>query len=170
MVKRCLDRRSQPELLRPEMKESRQEHRRKAKGNLSALKGSKENAINAKGQCTKGDTCSFRHDENRRGKSTRPSTPAPEPQTKSDGKNSLEGKALRCRSASGMRYRRPCKHYISGNCLNPSCDSWHVPVCQNCRTESGCKLCESVLLCTEVGSERNLKNRRRVVAKDPLPC
>ena len=39
MVKRCLDRRSEPEILRPEMKESRQEHRRKAKGNLSAFKG-----------------------------------------------------------------------------------------------------------------------------------
>ena len=48
MVKRCLDQEIRARNLRPEMTESRQEHQRKAKGNLSALKGSKESAINGK--------------------------------------------------------------------------------------------------------------------------
>ena len=40
--------RSEPETLRPETKESRQEYHRKASGNMSASKGHKENAINGK--------------------------------------------------------------------------------------------------------------------------
>ena len=35
-----------------------------------------------KGQCTKGNACSFRHDENKRGQVTQSSSPAPKPQTR----------------------------------------------------------------------------------------
>ena len=37
-----------------------------------------------KGQCTKGNAGSFRHDENKRGQVTQSSSPAPKPQTQSD--------------------------------------------------------------------------------------
>ena len=57
---------------------------------------------------TKGDACSYRCDENKRGKSTRSFSLAPKPQTKSDGNSSLKGKTLRGRSLSGKRYQRPC--------------------------------------------------------------
>ena len=72
------------------MKEPRQEHQRKtkAKGNPSACKGSQENAVNGrrKGVCTRGDVCSFLHNENERGKVMRPSSLALKSQTQSDGK------------------------------------------------------------------------------------
>ena len=64
-------------------------------------------------QCTRGDTCSFR------GKSTRSSSLAPEPQTTSDGKHFLKGKGLRGPSSSGKRFRTPYKDNISGTCTNP---------------------------------------------------
>ena len=41
---------------------------------------------NAKGQCTQGDACIFRHDEKKRGKVMQPSSFAPKPQSQSDGK------------------------------------------------------------------------------------
>ena len=35
------------------------------------------------------------------------------------------------------------------NCTNPSCDYWHRPVCQNYKTQSGCKFGENVYASTE---------------------
>ena len=95
-----------------------------AKGRI----GSKENAINGKrvDSATKGNACSFCHDENKRGEAMQSSSLAPEPQTESDRKISSKGKPLGGPSPSGKRSRRPCKDYISGKCTTiPSCDSWH---------------------------------------------
>ena len=50
---------------------------------------------------------------------------------------SSKGRSLRGRSPFGKRYRRPWKRYISGKCSNPSCDSWHPPVCQNHKNRIG---------------------------------
>ena len=78
----------------------------------------------AKGQCTKGDACSFSDVENKRGKSTRSSSPAPESQTKSDGEKSLKGKSL---SEAAVRLGRDLedrgKTASVGTCTNSSCDS-----------------------------------------------
>ena len=78
MVKRCLDQRIRAEVSRPEMKEPRQEHQRntEAKENLSALKGSKENAVKGKRRdsAPRGNAFSFRHDENRRGQAMQSSS------------------------------------------------------------------------------------------------
>ena len=63
-------------------------------------------------------------------------------QTNNDGTNSLKRKPSRGSSPSGKRLGRPCKNYLDGNCTNPSCDSWHPPVCQNYNSQSGCKFGE----------------------------
>ena len=68
----------------------------------------------AQRQFTKGNACIFRHDENKRGKATQSSSPAPKAQTQNDGKSYLKGKSLRGRSPSGKGSRRPCKDYLSG--------------------------------------------------------
>ena len=88
MVRRCLDQkiRAQRFEARNEMK---QEYQRKAQGNQSTLKGCKELSKEAKGQCARGDACTFCHDEKKRGKSTHSSSPAPEPIT---WENFFEGK------------------------------------------------------------------------------
>ena len=54
---------------------------------MPALCGNQESAIRGKqkGQCSKGDACSFRHDDSQRGKKIRSSSPAPRSQTQSEG-------------------------------------------------------------------------------------
>ena len=93
-------------------------------------------------------------------KSTRFSFPAPESQTKTVGKSS-KGKALRGRSPSGKRDRRSCRDYIRGKCTNPRVVP---PVCQNHKTESGCKFDER---CSFVHREADRPNTRpkRMVLK-----
>ena len=113
-------RRSEPANLRPEMTGA------PARGRGQSVSVEKKHGecyqCKAKGQCTHGDACGVRHDVNERGKSTRSSSPAPEPQTKNDENISSNGKSLRGQGPSGKRHRRPCKGYISGTCTTSSCD------------------------------------------------
>ena len=76
---------------------------------------------NAKGHCTKGDACSFRHNDKNRGKLTQSSSLAP-----------------RSSFLEVVLLERDIKNRadIKGNCTNLSCDFRHLPVCQNYETES----------------------------------
>ena len=93
----------------------------------------------AKGQCSKGDSCSVRHDENKGAKPTPTSAPPSEPPTENDGRNPSIRKSLRGRSPAGKFARQPCRDYIKGKCTRPSCDFWHPPECHCYNKESGCK-------------------------------
>ena len=106
------------------------------------MKGSKENAFygKQKGLCSKGDACSFRHDDSKRGKKTQSSSLAPRPQTQ----NASKWKSPRGSCPSGRK--KACRNFLQGNCKNPSCDYWHHPVCQHHRKESGCKFGEKCVL------------------------
>ena len=66
---------------------------------------------------------------------------------KNEGKNSSKGRSLRGKSPSGKRSRRLCQEFLSGNCTNPSCDSWDAPV----RFENSIELHigPNVLLCAQ---------------------
>ena len=55
---------------------------------------------------------------------------------------SSEEKLPRGSSPFEKRLRRPCKDYLNGNCTNPSCDSWHPPLCQNYKSQFGCEFGE----------------------------
>ena len=85
----------------------------------------------AKGKCTTGDSCTFRHDHSKRGASTRSSPPSLKSQTNNEGNNSSKGKPPRGSGPSGNRLQKLCKDYNKGTCTNPSYDSRHLPVCQN---------------------------------------
>ena len=82
---------------------------RLVKGRMSALKGDKENANSGKQK----DSvpwemlCSFRHDESKRGKVTRSSSPAPRPQTQKDKQTSFERRMSR-----RPRAIKPCRDYV----------------------------------------------------------
>ena len=75
----------------------------------------------ANGQCVKGDNCSFRHDINKRGKSTQPN-PSPRSSTKQNVKNASRTKSPRGRSPSGKMARLPCKDYLEGTFTTPFCE------------------------------------------------
>ena len=84
----------------------------------------------ANGQCSKGDTCSFRHDMNKRAKSTQPN-PSPRSSTQQSVKNTSRKMA-----------RLPCKDYLKGTCTTPFCEKWHSPECLFYKSENGCRVGE----------------------------
>ena len=64
-------------------------------------------------QYSKGDTCSFRHDVNKRAKSTQPN-PSPRSSTQQNERNASRTRSPRGRSPSGKMARLPCKDYLKG--------------------------------------------------------
>ena len=62
----------------------------------------------ANGQCSKGDNCSFRHDMNKRAKSTQPS-PSPRSSTRQNERNASRTRSPRGKSPSGRMSRLPTR-------------------------------------------------------------
>ena len=91
-----------------------------------------------KGQCSRGDQCSFRHESHDREKPTPKTARTSEPPTPR-GRSASRKRSLRGRSQSGKSNRQPCKNFLKGTCAELLCDYWHPPECQFYKTESGCK-------------------------------
>ena len=66
------------------------------------------------GQCVKGDNCIFRHDMNKRAKSTQPN-PSPRSSTQQSVKNASRTRSPRGRSPSWKMARLPCEGYLKRN-------------------------------------------------------
>ena len=93
----------------------------------------------ANGHCSKGDNCSFRHDMNKRAKSTQPN-PSPRSSTQQSGKNASRTRRPRGRSPSGKMARLPCKDYLRGTCTTPFCEKWHPPECLFYKSEKSMQI------------------------------
>ena len=89
------------------------------------------------GQCSRGDKCSFRHDVNKRAKSTQPNL-SPSSSTQQSVKNAPKTRSPRGRSPSGKMARWPCKDYLKGTCTTPFCEKRHPPECLFYKSENGC--------------------------------
>ena len=115
----------------------------------------------AKGQCSKGDNCSFRHDINKRAKSTQPN-PSPRSFTQQSVEIASRNRSPRGKSPSGRMSRLPCKDYFKGTCTNSFCEKWHPPECLFCKSESGCRFVEKCSYANrqveEQPSKRSKKN------------
>ena len=92
----------------------------------------------AKGQCSRGDQCSFWHEGHERAKPTPKTAPPFEPPTPR-GRRASRKRSLRGRSPSGQTNRQPRKDFLKGICTKLPCDYWHPPECQFYKSESGCK-------------------------------
>ena len=88
------------------------------------------------GQCVKGDNCSFRHDMDKRGKSS-PSNPSPNSFMQQSERKSSRTRSPRGKSPSGRMSRRPCQDYLRGTCNNSFCERWHPPECWYYKTKGG---------------------------------
>ena len=95
----------------------------------------------ANGQCSQGDNCSFRHDTNKRAKSTQPN-PSPGSSTQQSVKNASRTRSPRGRSPNGRMSRWPCKDYLKETCTTPFCEKWHPPECLSYKSENGCRFGE----------------------------
>ena len=88
----------------------------------------------AKGRCSRGDKCSFRHDEDEHTKPIVKTAPPSEPPTPR-GRSASRKRNLRGRSPSGKTNRQPCRDFLKGTCTKLPCDDWHPPECQFYKTE-----------------------------------
>ena len=104
----------------------------------------------ANGQCVKGDNCSFRHDMNKRAKSTQPK-PSPRSSTRQNVRNASRTRSPRGSSPSGKMARLPCKDCFKGTCTTLFCEKWHPPVCMFCKSENGCRFGEKCSYATPPG-------------------
>ena len=120
------------------------------------------------GQCSNGDDCSFRHDINKRAKSTQPNF-SPRSSTQQNVKNAWRTRSPRGRSPSEKMARLPCKDYLKGTCTTPFCEKWHPPKCLFYNSEKGCKFGDKCSYAHrqvhELRSKRSKKNGdKRTVA------
>ena len=95
----------------------------------------------ANGQCVKGDNCSFRHDMDKRGKSS-PSNPSQNSFMQQSERKPSRTRNPRGKSPSGRMSRWPCKDYLKGTCNNSSCKRWHPPECLFYKNKNGCRFGE----------------------------
>ena len=95
----------------------------------------------ANGQNSKRDTCSFRHEMNKRGKSS-PSNPSPNSFMQQSEQKASRTRSPRGKSPSDRMSRWPCKDYLGGTCNNSFCQKWHPQECLYYKTKSGCRFGE----------------------------
>ena len=125
----------------------------------------------AHGQCSEGNSCSFSHDklvqgdlyggQRRKGRS---SAPAPNSKAKTDEGEEKSSKTSgnREESSSDKGNNIPCPYK---NCTNPSCKFWHPPVCQNHKSETGCKYGRKCFFRHVDADEKPIKKSKKDGAK-----
>ena len=123
----------------------------------------------ANGQCSKGNNCSFRHDVNKRAKSTQPN-PSPSSSTRQNEGNASRTKCPSGRSPSGRKFRLLCKDYLKGTCTNSFCENWHPPVCLFYKSENGCIFGEKCSYVHRQVEEQPSKRFKRMVTKVQWLC
>ena len=119
----------------------------------------------ANGQCSKGDNCSFRHETNKRAKSTQPN-PSPGSSTKQSVKNasrtwSPRGQKPEWKNVSMAVQGLPSKELAP----TPFCEKWHPPECVFYKSEKGCRSGESALMCTARLTNSPARSLKRMVTK-----
>ena len=93
------------------------------------------------GQFSKGNNCSFRHDINKRAKTTQPNS-FRSSSTRQNERNASRTRSPRGKSPSGRMFRLPCKDYLKGTCTNSFCEKWHPPECLSYKKENRCRFGE----------------------------
>ena len=117
------------------------------------------------GQCSRGDNCSFRHDINKRGKMTQSNKSISEFFHAAEFEKSVENPKSPEKSPSGRMFRRPCKDYFKGTCINSFCEEWHPPECLFYKTKSGCRFGESALMHTVRLMNSLVKGPKRMMTR-----
>ena len=118
------------EKYRPGTRELRHGQWLRVAGDQVVLKEEKVFAVSGKqkGQCSRGDRCSSRHDGYERAKPTPKTAPPSEPPTPR-GRSASTERSFRGRSPSAKTNPQPCKNFLKGTCTKLPCDSWHPPEC-----------------------------------------
>ena len=123
----------------------------------------------ANGQCSKGDNCSFRHEMNKRAKSTQPNL-SRRSSTQQSVQNAPRTRSPRSKSLSGKMARLPCKDYLKGTCTAPSCEKWHPPEWLLYKSEMDADFGKSPLMRTVRLKNSLAKVDKRMVTKVQWLC
>ena len=101
-------------------------------------------------QCVKGDNCSFRHDMDKRGKSS-PSNPSQNSSMQQSERKPSRTRSPRGKSPSGRMSRWSCKDYLRGTCNNSFCEK--VAPCRMLvpQDQEWLQILGKVLLCASPG-------------------
>ena len=121
------------------------------------------------GQCSKGDNCSFRHDINKRAKSTQPN-PSPGSSTRQNVRNASRTGSPRGKSRSGRKFRLPCKDSLKGTCTKSLCEKWHLQNACSTRPRVLADLGKSALMHIARLMNSLAKGLKRMVTKVQWPC
>ena len=92
-----------------------------------------------KGQCSKGDQCSFRHESNDGAPKPTPKAAPPSEPSMTRGRSASRKRSVRGRGQTGRILRQPYRYYLQGTRTRSPCEYWHPPECQFFTTEPGCK-------------------------------
>ena len=103
-----------------------------------------------KGQCSKGDNRSFRHDMNKRAKSTQPN-PSPNSFMQQRERNASRTRSPTGKSPSGIMSRWPCKDYFKGTCTNSFCEKVAPSRMLVSQGQERLQIWGKVLVCTSSG-------------------
>ena len=90
-----------------------------------------------KGQCSKGDQCSFRHESNDRAQKPEHTAATPSEPSFSRGRSVSKKRSIQGKSNHGAILRQPCRYYLKGTCTRSPCKYWYPPECQFYKTEAG---------------------------------
>ena len=114
-----------------------------------------------KGQCSKGDQYSFRHESDDRAPRPTPKAAPPSEPSVTRGGSASRKRSVRGRSQTGRILRQPCRYYLKGTRTRSPCEYWHPPECQFYKDESGCKGDKCLFSRTTRLKNNQVKGRKR---------
>ena len=115
-------------------------------------------------QCSEGDNCSFRHDKDKRAKSTQPN-PSPRSSSQQSVKNASRTRSPRGRSPSGKWLDCRARIYFRGTCTTPFFEKWHPPEWLFYKSENGCRIVEKCSYAHRQVDEQPTKKSQKNVDK-----
>ena len=113
----------------------------KSRKGLSVVEGGKGICYQwkEKGQCSKGDQCSFRHESNNRAQKPEPKAATPSEPSMSRGRRVSRKRSIRGKRNHGAIIRPLRRYYLKGTCTRSPCEHWRPPERHFHKTETGCK-------------------------------
>ena len=120
-----------------------------------------------KGQCSKGNHCSFRHESNDRAQQKpNPKAAPPSEPSMTRGRSVSRKRSVKGKSNPGIILRQPCRYDLKGACTRTPCEHWHPPECQFHKNESGCKAEDKCLFPNHKVDEQQSQKRATILQKE----
>ena len=117
----------------------------------------------AKGQCSKGDQCSFQHESDDHAPKPTPKAAPPTEPSMTRGRTASRKRSVGGRSQTGRILRQQCRYYLKGTCTRSPCEYWHPPIKLNRDAKQGRSVCSrtTTLKNNQEKAEKELPKRKK---------